>query len=662
MTDYGAMSTDELMAERERLLTQREQPPQGDDIYSDQELIDAYKRLKAQQQPPRAPAPPDWVSDVIKSVPTGLQQGVAAIAGTPQDIGDMSRAGGRWMAEQIGVPEDMIAGADRLASMVPSPLNPGGSLAAKLTGTDQSSRGYNEFFQNTFGKQHEPETVPGEYARTVAEFAPGALAPGGLMTRLSRAVVPGALSETGGQMFKGTEMEGPARFIGGLGGGIGNEFTLAKAASKADQSIGNFLASGPFGVKPTAGQTNSIGAGMERIGPQPPPPEPPPPPIDRRLARRGKMTPEKFDETMAPYEAQGVEPFEFQAYGRRAGVAKMEGLARDSNLEVGEMAQEAIDPAMDNLQTRALNAVARMVSGDGDATNAAKAIDDLKASIREKAKEYDPILTDEAITPELEARLEPILDRIDDGDLAKITKEAQKLAKALGYDKLNDARTLQLTKQKLWNFAEDLGENPLTKERGAIYKQIFHDLQQALHEGIPGYREIDQAYSNLAQRAQLADTLYNRIAGKTEGFTPASIGRNPLAMEDLRGAYGDAAEGFINSQRLIAKDARDFGRANPSVGSPTAAAGSEMLSSALETVAGGPVRWASKITDAIADKAMGARRNALGEQLLKKMTPERRAQFRKALEEMQRDERREALARALAAGSTPKQNPQQEAQ
>ena len=78
------------------------------------------------------------------------------------------------------------------------------------------------------GKFYEPQTIPGQYASTIAEFAPGALMPGGPAGSVARAiaaktlntVVPAVTSETAGQLTKDTPYEPYARFAGGLGGGV----------------------------------------------------------------------------------------------------------------------------------------------------------------------------------------------------------------------------------------------------------------------------------------------------------------------------------------------------------------------------------------------------------------------------------------------------------
>jgi hypothetical protein len=65
---------------------------------------------------------------------------------------------------------------------------------------------------------YKPKTVVGEYARTIGEFAPNALTPGGVPLKFAAVAVPALASETAGQVTKGTRWETPARIAGGMVG------------------------------------------------------------------------------------------------------------------------------------------------------------------------------------------------------------------------------------------------------------------------------------------------------------------------------------------------------------------------------------------------------------------------------------------------------------
>lgn len=137
------------------------------------------------------------VEDVAKSFPTGVVEGLTGLAGMQGTIAQM--AGGR-----------------------PGQYMPGfgivGPTGAQINESIRDQIGY-DYYQ--------PQTVAGEYSRTVGEFLPGALAPGGVGARAASVLVPAATSETAGQIARnlnggqrGTDAENYARLLGGLGGGF----------------------------------------------------------------------------------------------------------------------------------------------------------------------------------------------------------------------------------------------------------------------------------------------------------------------------------------------------------------------------------------------------------------------------------------------------------
>lgn len=66
---------------------------------------------------------------------------------------------------------------------------------------------------------HKPQTKGGEYARTLGQFAPAAIMPGGALARTANVVVPAVASEAAGQATKDTQLEPYARLAGALAGG-----------------------------------------------------------------------------------------------------------------------------------------------------------------------------------------------------------------------------------------------------------------------------------------------------------------------------------------------------------------------------------------------------------------------------------------------------------
>lgn len=167
---------------------------------------------------------PNPVSDVARSFPTGVAQGIAGLVGLPRMIGDI--------------------GTDLFDKVFPN--NPGARLeredpaaAARIDSArsflQPSSEQVNESIQGVVGDYYQPQTTAGEYSRTVGEFLPNAIVPGGAVRKTASVVVPAALSEGLGQVGEGIDQkanqsleDGQApsnvepllRFGGGLVGGL----------------------------------------------------------------------------------------------------------------------------------------------------------------------------------------------------------------------------------------------------------------------------------------------------------------------------------------------------------------------------------------------------------------------------------------------------------
>lgn len=154
--------------------------------------------------------------DVVRSFPTGVAQGLAGLVGLPRLLND--------------------AGTSAFDALFPN--NPGARLeredpetAARIegarTGLLPSTGEVNQGIQSVIGQYHQPQTTAGEYSRTVGEFVPNAIAPGGAVRKAASVVVPGLLSEGLGQAgryvderYDGPDTEGALRFAGGLGGSL----------------------------------------------------------------------------------------------------------------------------------------------------------------------------------------------------------------------------------------------------------------------------------------------------------------------------------------------------------------------------------------------------------------------------------------------------------
>ncbi|BAU91152.1 hypothetical protein MPPM_2547 [Methylorubrum populi] len=166
---------------------------------------------------------PSAVGDVVQSAGAGIIRGAASLPDLPQTVLGLAETG-------IGYLTDKVAkGARALAGKAPLPEAEAAAARAAVKGglpspselpmPGQTAIGA---LEAATGKLYEPQTTAGEFARTVAEFVPGAGKT--VATAARNALVPALASETAGQVTKGTEAEPVARLVGGVAGGAAQAF------------------------------------------------------------------------------------------------------------------------------------------------------------------------------------------------------------------------------------------------------------------------------------------------------------------------------------------------------------------------------------------------------------------------------------------------------
>lgn len=137
----------------------------------------------------------DTAKDVGQSIVSGLDRGVAGIAGLPADVASFIRWGGNHAQAALegrSFPEVRDENASR-AILKPETLEAWGGEAAHKASP----------------LKHAPETTPGKFAESVSSFLPSALlGPGSVARNVALgAVTPGVASEAGGQLTAGTAAE-----------------------------------------------------------------------------------------------------------------------------------------------------------------------------------------------------------------------------------------------------------------------------------------------------------------------------------------------------------------------------------------------------------------------------------------------------------------------
>lgn len=160
--------------------------------------------------------------DALKSAGTGFVQGAVGLATLPQDLGTMLGEKATGLIDRaMGVAPEEIAARRQAVAQNATPLQaPSGQQLMQTV-------------QSVTGPLHQPETTAGQYAKTIGEFAPSAIAgPGSLMRKAALATVPAVASEAAGQATEGTAAEPYARFAAALAGGVAAAAPGVKAGTK----------------------------------------------------------------------------------------------------------------------------------------------------------------------------------------------------------------------------------------------------------------------------------------------------------------------------------------------------------------------------------------------------------------------------------------------
>lgn len=183
------------------------------------------------------PHTPSLTEDVVKSSGTGQLEGWSSLIGSPGDVRALAEGGLAKLADLAGmkgvkphipVPAGVretsmamtglanLAHLDpRVARLVAAVTTPGG-LGAAPTSSEVLGAATRD------KPLYQPQTKAGAYARTINQFTPASLAPGGAVRRAANVVVPAVASEAAGQATKGTPAEPYARIVAALaaGGGV----------------------------------------------------------------------------------------------------------------------------------------------------------------------------------------------------------------------------------------------------------------------------------------------------------------------------------------------------------------------------------------------------------------------------------------------------------
>lgn len=191
---------------------------------------------------PKPKGPPSVAEDIAKTVPAGLVRGVTGLVGFPGTVQGWIGKGVNEVGEKLGF---------NRVNLPESSLMPSGEALTKSVE------------QNVTGPLYQPQTRAGRYANAVAEFAPGAVAPGGVLANLIKyAAITGVASEAAGEAAQSIapQYEGVARAIGAIVPAVG---LAALTRPSTAQAVKNYAK----GITPQqVQQAEALFAEAQRMG------------------------------------------------------------------------------------------------------------------------------------------------------------------------------------------------------------------------------------------------------------------------------------------------------------------------------------------------------------------------------------------------------------
>lgn len=145
--------------------------------------------------PEVSPQPIGMGEDFARSMVGGLERSVLGMQGAVGDVDRLARRGAFWAADQLGFgPGRTIADRlglwDTTGATMPESILPS---TGQLTGV----------YENMAGPIHNPQTLAGEYGRTIGEYLPAAVGgPQTLGGKAAAVLAPALASETAGQVAR----------------------------------------------------------------------------------------------------------------------------------------------------------------------------------------------------------------------------------------------------------------------------------------------------------------------------------------------------------------------------------------------------------------------------------------------------------------------------
>lgn len=490
---------------------------------------------------PPAAEQPSTLSDMAQGALSGLRTGVESLAGSVGDINHLTSEGISWLAGKLGASADTQAGIEKYGRF----LSPSGLMP--------TSQEINNVGNQAFGAPYQAQTVPGQYANTIGQFAPAAAMPGSIPMRAANALAPALASETAGQLTKGTAAEPYARIIASLFG------TGAVAAAPRVARTAADVAGGLTGVG-NEGRANRA--------------------IVTALTRSGK-SPQEIDAALSQAAAEGQPMFTVADALGNSGQRMLSGVARAPGA-----GREAVNAAMETRQAgqgrRIASQLDQAFKGEGTAAQNAAAVNDtarvVNASPYAKAYEegdkaiWSPELERLSGSPSVQSAMNGAVSVWADNAIADgygaMTPGA--LVENGGILKMLHGKVPAFPNLQFWDYTKRILDNEIgaAVRTGADSKvrtltALKSNIVKELDKAAPAYakaRGTAKGFFDIQDAIAAGTNAAKR--GRTEDTTQLFNGLNPEQQQGFRSGYVDplieqtqgAAHG-VNKARPLINDA-----------------------------------------------------------------------------------------------------------
>lgn len=438
--------------------------------------------------------PQRWDQDFVRSIPTGIAEGVTGLVGAPRGIVEGTHAGLEWLRGKVGIEGEgpnipVVSDVTQFLQGLP------GEVTSRFYPTQQDA---DRAVQNVIGDYYQPQGTAGEYGRTIGQFAGGAVVPGSAATRVASVVVPAVASETAGQLTDGTPAEPAARLAGALVGGLG-----VGGVSSMRNGVGRVVQNATEGVTPQQ--------------------------LQLAEALRGRASQVGVPLT----NAEALQ----QVTGGATGLSRVQRVVEGANQRIPQMM--ALRPQQTQTAiARVLDQVAPETQGSQVATRAQEGanqvLNTLRQRVNESAQPFYDRLPGQTLAPDVFAQLEANpsymaaqREVMGDPELAALLTGAP-----------DDLSTVMLVKQQLDTMAENArpgamnpqGNNTRAAVRDdaaalarALGGEASPDFRMALETGATGRQAfVDPVRSGPIGRIANQNEVTPNLQGQTSALFPAA--------------------------------------------------------------------------------------------------------------------------------------------